>query len=48
MQTNVTKYQPTCHTFIVDKSKTVYRRKPIEPPTLSRIGILFNKLVSNP
>ncbi|XOD66525.1 MAG: hypothetical protein ACMUEL_00220 [Flavobacteriales bacterium Tduv] len=29
MQPKVTKFQKTCLTFIVEASKTVYRRKPI-------------------
>ncbi|XOD67719.1 MAG: hypothetical protein ACMUEL_07315 [Flavobacteriales bacterium Tduv] len=33
-------------TFIVEASKTLYRRNPIGTVSLSRIAILFNKLVS--
>ncbi|XOD67469.1 MAG: transposase [Flavobacteriales bacterium Tduv] len=40
-----TKCLPTCLTFIVEASNMVYRRMPIEP-SLSRIAILFKKLVS--
>ncbi|XOD67787.1 MAG: hypothetical protein ACMUEL_07780 [Flavobacteriales bacterium Tduv] len=29
METKVTKCQPTCSTFIVEASKTVYKRNPI-------------------